>query len=342
MLARALKRRLKIGGCAATIALSLILALATIQGCTHRAKANAEIPPALSSSKQIRTILDKQELQQVLVYYATPDGRYLVPVTVGINPTRELAKTAVEKLLAGPAREGLARTIPEGTKLKEIYSLTGENTAYVDLTKEFLQLKSAKEAKLALDSLALTLTELGGIDSITVLVEGQKIERLGDLEVREPVRRPPAVNPILEGQGASSDTVQVYFSDKNALYLIPITIPVPKGKEGERERVALEALIKGPPPGSGLLPTVWPGTKLINFFIRDGVAWVNFSQEALAYGGGSTAERMFVNSVLLTLTEAVTVNKVQFLFEGEKRVHLPEGTPVDQPLPRPEQINMIY
>jgi len=320
----------------------LILALLGIPGCTRRTKATPAAPPPLTSNKQVRPLLDKKELRQVLIYYATADGRYLVPVTVSINPTREVAKTAVEKLLAGPAQDGLAPTLPEGTKLKEIYSIAGENIAYVDLTKEFLQLKTPKEAQLALNSLVLTLTELGGIDSISILVEGQRVDKLGDLKVEGPLKRPPAVNPLFEGKGVDTDTVQVYFSDKNALYLIPVAIPVPKGKEKEKERVALEALIKGPPPDSGLLPTVWPGTKLINFFIQDGVAWVDFSREALAYGGGSTAEIMFVNSVLFTLTEGFTVNKVQFLFEGERREHLPEGTPVAQPLPRPEHINMIY
>lgn len=339
MLDPSLKGKLKIGGC--VIILFLLLALTGAQGCTRRAKV-AAAPSLTSPNKQMRPILDKQLLRQVLIYYATPDGRYLVPVTVSINPTREVAKTAVEKLLAGPAQDGLVRTVPEGTKLKEIYSIGGENIAYVDLTKEFLQLKNSREAELALDSLVLTLTELEGIDSISILVEGQKVGQLGGLKVEDILKRPPLVNALVKGEGDNTNTVQVYFSDKNALYLIPVAVPIPKGKEKERERMAIEALIKGPPPDSGLLPTVWPGTRLINFFIQDGVAWVDLSREALAYGGGSTAEIMFVNSVLFTLTEGFSVNKVQFLFEGEKRDHLPEGTPVNRPLSRPEYINVIY
>ncbi|SMC00172.1 germination protein M [Thermanaeromonas toyohensis ToBE] len=340
MSALSLKRRLKVGGCLASILL-LVLALAGTYGCTRRAKV-AAAPPLTISDKQMRPILYRQELRQVLIYYATPDGRYLVPVTVSINPTREVAKTAVEKLLAGPAQDGLARTIPEGTKLREVYSVAGENIAYVDLTKELLQLKTPYEAELALRSLVLTLTELEGIENIRILVEGQRVEQLGGLKVEDTLKRPSSVNSLVKEEGKKGDTVQVYFSDKNALYLIPVAVPIPPGKEKERERVAMEALIKGPPPDSGLLPTVWPGTKLLNFFIQDGVAWVDLSREALSYGGGSTAETMFVNSLLFTLTEDFSVTKVQLLFEGKKRDHLPEGTPVNRPLSRPEHLNVIY
>lgn len=277
----------------------------------------------------------------MLIYYATSDLRYLVPVTVVINPTREVAKTAVEKLLAGPADDSLARTMPEGVKLREVYSISGEKIAYVDLTSDLLKLKDTREADLAVRSLILTLTELNDIAGVRILVEGQVMPELAGIKLDETLKRPPWINSLIKGQEKVT-AVQVYFSDKNALHLIPVALAAQPTKEEDLPRAAVTALLAGPPKDSGLLPTVWPGTRLRNFYIQEGIAFVDLSKEAIAYGGGSIAETVFINSLLWTLTQFPSINRVQLLIEGEKKDYLPEGTPVKEPLPRPAYLNMVH
>ncbi|HBT48144.1 MAG TPA: hypothetical protein DEA73_09780 [Peptococcaceae bacterium] len=315
------------------------LALLWSPGCGR--KATKEPSPAPGAGKQTRPLLYDTELAQVLVYYATADGRYLVPVTISINPTREVAKTAVEKLVAGPPEDGLKATMPEGVKLREVYALTGEKTAYVDFTSDLLKIQDAHEAELALRSLVLTLTELQGIEGVRVMVEGQNIPELAGIKLEEPLKRPPAVNSLVQGKEQEA-FVQVYFSDEQALHLVPVAVAAPGSGEGDLPRAAVEALLAGPPKDSGLLATVWPGTRLLDFTVRDGVAVVDLSKEAVGYGGGSTMETLFVDSLLWTLTQYPSINKVQLLIEGEKREYLPEGTPIREPLPRPGHLNMVY
>ncbi|MGI9953386.1 GerMN domain-containing protein [Moorellaceae bacterium AZ2] len=327
-------------GCRVVWVLLLALALLWSPGCGR--KAATEAVPAPGPVKQTRPLLYDKELAQVLIYYATPDLRYLVPVTVAINPTREVAKTAVEKLLAGPPEDGLTSTMPEGVKLREVYALAGEKTAYVDFTSDLLKIKDTREAELALRSLVLTLTELEAIEGVRVMVEGQNIPQLAGVKLEETLKRPPAVNSLLKGEEGKETPVQVYFSDENALYLVPVTVAAPSKDEKELPRAAVEALLAGPPKDSGLLPTVWPGTKLLHFAVQDGVAVVDLSKEAVGYGGGTTMETLFVDSLLWTLTQFTSIHQVQLLIEGEKKEYLPEGTPIKDPLPRPEHLNMIY
>lgn len=99
------------------------------------------------------------------------------------------------------------------------------------------------------------------------------------------------------------------------MYVVPVTV---KGDKKNLPLSALKRLIAGPPEESGLFPTIWPGTSVKNLQVEDGVATVDFNAKVLGYGGGTTAESMLVNSVVLTLTQFENIEAVQFLVEREK------------------------
>ncbi|MDN5347994.1 MAG: germination protein [Clostridia bacterium] len=305
--------------------------------CSSRQKAPAkELPPA---AKEKRRVLYEREMSQVMVYYLTEDGNYLVPVTVPINPTREVAKVAVEKLLAGPKGEGLQAPIPGEVKLRDIYLLPDEETVFVDFTHKFMEVSDSKKAGLAVKALVLTLTEIYPIGAVQILVEGQKIAKLGDTSIDRPLKRPEVINPLGLEDIKNSKKVKVYFTDAKALRLVPVTVPAPPEAGDDMPRAAVLALIAGPPKDSHLGRTFWPGTRLLDFKVANGVAFVDLSAEAIGYGGGSTAETLLVNSLVFTLTDFPGINKVQLLLEGKKRQYLPEGTIISEPLTRPERLN---
>ncbi|HHP50847.1 MAG TPA: hypothetical protein ENM97_03055 [Moorella mulderi] len=282
-----------------------------------------------------RPLLCEGERRSVLLYYLSQDGAYLVPVTLKLTPTREVAKSAVERLLAGISAEGLQRAFPEGVKLRDVFTLEDRETVYVDLTREVLHM-GKDQAERAIKSLVLTLTELEGVKRVQVLVEGEKLDSIGGVPVGEPLSRPSSINDLLPpGQNRG---VQVYFADPQALFLIPVTVP-PVGGEGPKGAVL--ALLAGPPPGSGLSRTVWPGTRLLAFHLEGSTAVVDLSSEAFGYGGGHTAEICFINSLLFTLTDFPQVSRVQILIEGQRRKFTPGGMDIWEPLPRPEALNPI-
>lgn len=300
------------------------------------ASCGQEQPQKAESRRPAREpLLTKQKQEEVKVYFATKDYRYLVPVTFNISATTGAAQVAVEKLLAGPSDEVLAPVFPEETKLRQLY--LSEETAWVDLTAAATNLSEPKRMAQALEALTLTLTEFPGVTRVQVLIEGQKRETIGGVAVGSPLSRPEAINPLGEG-----NMVTVYFTDKQALYLIPVAVPVPstlaQASPGEQ---ALRLLLAGPPPESRLGRTVWPGTKLLGFSVEGSLATLNFSKEVVGYGGGSTAESLLVKSVVLTVTEIPGITRVQFLIEGQRQSYLPEGTEIKEPLPRPSLVNLI-
>jgi germination protein M len=313
-----------------------VLLLFVLTGCIWGKDIPAEGDKSDSTEKETgsgeREPLLVKDQELVVVYFATPDGKNLVPVTLSIKPTSEAAKIAVEKLLAGPENDFSLPTIPEGTKLKDLY--LQDSTAYVDLTEEILNIPE-ESSEQTIDALVFTLAEFPAVEDVQILINGQVYQKIGAVDISKPIKKPEAINYY--GKSTPSENLaKVYFADSNAIYLVPITIQVDKK---DPSLSALEKLVAGPPKDSGLISTVWQGTKINSLKVEDGLATVDFNVEVLGYGGGSAAETMLVNSVLFTLTQFPEIEGVQFLIDGEKIEYFPEGTDVSSPLSAPRKIN---
>ena len=130
------------------------------------------------------------------------------------------------------------------------------------------------------------------------------------------------VRPWLEKRGLLEEKreVTLYFSDRDAEFLVGETGRITKRKEMEAEAEELiQELIQG--PKGQLLPTLPPDTELISFQLDSkGIGRVNFTR-ALSrdHPGGSSAEMMTVYSVVNSLAlNFPEVKRVQFLVEGEE------------------------
>ncbi|MCX8131087.1 MAG: GerMN domain-containing protein [Clostridia bacterium] len=93
--------------------------------------------------------------------------------------------------------------------------------------------------------------------------------------------------------------------------------------DDNRIKTAVEALLKGP-KNAGLRKTIPDGTKLLNSYLKDGLAVVDFSGEYSS--ANDIAEIVERISVVNTLTEIEGVNKVKILVEGKDLIG-PSGEP---------------
>ena len=311
-------------------------------GCgQNSSEEDNESSAAINATIDNRPLVLISERDTVLVYFASENGEYLVPVTLPINPTKEVAKVSVEKVLAGPGDWLLSGTIPEGTKLKDIY--IRNNVAYVDLTSHFKNFTEYKDIEMAINSLVLTVTEFQEVGAVQFLVEGMIVEEINGFELDRAFERPIYIN-VLGNTNEEDKFLHVYFSDPNALYLIPVGFGINENSTiSQMINSAMQELVKGPHQSSALARTIWPNTRLINvdYDSENSLAIINLSREAIGYGGGSTAEMQLVNSIMFTLVGIDGVDWVQILIEEEDMDYLPEGTDISKPLARPEHINFI-
>ncbi|WP_347488727.1 GerMN domain-containing protein [Desulfoscipio sp. XC116] len=118
--------------------------------------------------------------------------------------------------------------------------------------------------------------------------------------------------------------VTLYFSDDQAMRLVPEERTVTKGDEA-LEAVIIGELINGPQKDN-LEQTIPTGTKLLSVSVVDGVAYVNFSKEfQTKHWGGSSGETMTLYSVVNSLAKLPGIEKVQFLLEGDKEESILNG-----------------
>lgn len=111
----------------------------------------------------------------VTVYFVANDGLHDVPVTRLVAKTNNVIGAAAQAWLAGPGQYGnaLRRTAPAATQLRGINIQNGVVT--VDLTQPFADVSDRPGA---IRTLVETLTEVPGVKSVQVLIEGKSIGEL--------------------------------------------------------------------------------------------------------------------------------------------------------------------
>ena len=137
-------------------------------------------------------------------------------------------------------------------------------------------------------------------------------------------------------KGNNKVEISLYFSDQNGDYL----------QVEKREiamvpglaRATVEELIAGPKT-KGLLRTVPEGTKLLDINVENGLCRIDLSKEFKDnHWGGSSGEILTVYSLVDTLTQFSSIDKVEILVEGQKVETLAGHMDLSVPVIRNTQI----
>lgn len=116
--------------------------------------------------------------EQYSVYYFDPSGQVLVPQPTYQPHGDQAATLLVRRLLAGPdpRLDGVLRSyIPGGTDYVLSVRLSIDGVAEVELTDRLLELGEEEREK-ALAQLAWTLSQVSGVDSMTVQVDKAPVD----------------------------------------------------------------------------------------------------------------------------------------------------------------------
>ncbi|MGB6606386.1 MAG: GerMN domain-containing protein [Atribacterota bacterium] len=128
--------------------------------------------------------------------------------------------------------------------------------------------------------------------------------------------------------------INLYFSDSQAMYLVPEKRKIPQTPSLARQ-VVIE-LIKGP-ENSNLYPTIPQETQVNEVYIADDIVYIDLSEEIFKnHPGGSSGELMTVYSIINTLTEITPIRGVQILVEGNEKESLVGHIDISMPLIRDE------
>ena len=154
-------------------------------------------------------------------------------------------------------------------------------------------------------------------------------------EKKTEVTKPAA--PVVEKKPVSNQKLCfVYIGEDGVVSRKIITREVEKNDSPLVTNINL--LIKGPNPSEaakGYKSLIPSGTRLLSASVRDGIAYLNFSEDFEFNYVGVDGYLGQLMQIVYTATEFSTVKGVQFLIEGQKKEYLgSEGVWIGTPLAR--------
>ena len=153
----------------------------------------------------------------------------------------------------------------------------------------------------------------------------------------EPAQTPEAADDQAASAGtdSASETEEaakvstiVYYQD-NYGYLVPVmcSVPLEDGIAKATLNMMVQSVSNDMQAARLGLRTVLPENTTIDLDISDGLARIDLSKEVLGMADAA-AESNMINAIVQTLTEFESVDRVEFLIDGQKRETLTHGTSV--------------
>ncbi len=161
-----------------------------------------------------------------------------------------------------------------------------------------------------------TLTQLDNVQYVGLTVEGQELfDQTGE------VVGLMNAESFINNDGNEINTyeptrVKLYFANESGDKLIGAYREKYYSTNVPLERFVVEELIAGPSGKiAGLYPSINPQVKIISVTTKDGICYVNLNSAFLTVVNNVSTE-ISIYSIVNSLVELSTVNKVQILIEG--------------------------
>lgn len=159
--------------------------------------------------------------------------------------------------------------------------------------------------------------------------------RVTTTQERRPQQREPSPDPARPNR-LSANLYFIKVADNGRTYPQKVVRPVYYASSPLTETI--NELLAGPSSSeleNGLLNLIPNGSRLLSAAVRDGVAYLNFNQEFRFNSLGAEGTVGQLMQIIYSSTEFPTVERVQFLIEGEQLDYLGgDGIFVGEPLGR--------
>lgn len=279
--------------------------------------------------------------------YLLDKNGFVVPQTVTVPKTLEVAKQALEYLVdGGPITEmlpnGFRAVLPAGTMINGVN--LKDDTIVVDFSKEFENYSAEDEMKI-LQAITYTLTQFKNIKKVKIQINGydQTNMPVNGTPINEGTSRAGGIN-FDNGDVVdviNSKAVTLYFLGQNGdnTYFVPVTKRIAKNENNSYVSVVKE-LIKGPNIASGLYTELHDDIALLEEpTYKNGVVTLNFNEGILSSLQGTALSQNILNELVFSLTEQQGVESVAIKVNGEDKLINESGKEISAPVSRPKSVN---
>ena len=295
---------------------------------------------ALFSLFLLYLIPDNQELEYTLsnndieyeytnsdsVVYLLDSNDYVARTFIpgGKGEIQEQAKYLLESLIIdGPKNNsipnGFRQLIPAGTEIKD---LSLENKVLtINFSKELLDINEKYEEKM-LESIVYTLTNIEGIDSVVIKVEGEVLKELPNSKKQLPTSldRSYGINKYYDISSVNNvDSYTVYYvsSYNNNEYYVPVTKYI-NNADNDKVKIIIDELSSSPIHETNLMSFLSANTSLINYKQDGDILKLNFNDAILENKSSNKILEEVIYTISLSVKDNYDVEEVSFLVNDKE------------------------
>ena len=232
------------------------------------------------------------------------------------TPVADDRERIIEELIAKLSIQPKEMTLRAPvTDFRLLNSETKGSIVTLNFSPEYYDL-SAVEEVLTRTAIVNTMCSFSEIDGVYFLVNG---EELHDADGEEPGIMEPdqfIYNSYTEMRNYERVRLHLYFANEAGNRLVDAYRTVVYNSNMPLERIVLEQVIQGP-NGNFAYPTVNKDTKVINITTRDGICYVNLSDE-FSNEHLDVTPQVALYSIVNSLCELPSIDTVQISVDGQQ------------------------
>ena len=250
--------------------------------------------------------------------------------------TYGLVKELLEKMSNEPEDIYMKKAIPDDVTIDN-YILSDEGGLSLYFNSSYGNYTGVPEI-LRRAAIVKTLCQIPEVEDVQFYVSGQPLTT-SNMEAVGIMRADDFIdNTGGETSYKQNTTLNMYFSDYRGTALVEVPVEITYDATIPLEQLAVEQLMKGPYSIEGVnkknvLPTIPDGTRLNKVTVRENTCYVDFSSEFLNKRKQVTAD-VAIYSVVNTLVELPSVNKVQFSIDGGQVLEYSSSVNFGEPFER--------
>ena len=221
--------------------------------------------------------------------------------------------------LLATAPQKLEYQVPISQGITVLTTNITNKSLVLNLSKEYKQLDTRMEI-LTRASLVKSITQIEGIDSVTIHIDGEPLRDSLDKAIGAMTADMFIDNAGEEISTYEKVTIRLYFANEAGDGLIAVDRSKAYNTNISLDKFVVEELLKGPGTTTqGVYPSINPATKLISTLVKDNTCYVNFDSTFLTQVYEVKAE-VVIYSIVNSLCELPGIDRVQILVAGSTDV----------------------
>lgn len=274
---------------------------------------------------------NSSEAKEYIVYYLDHDENKVTGKSIRIEgtDTREILQSLFYELRTQPESTSFKSAIPENVKLESF--AYDDYQLVLNFSEEYHSMSPAREV-LARAAIVRTLCQVSGINYVAFNVDGEALVNVSGILVGYMTADQFVDNEGNEINAYEKVSLTLYYADGSGSSLEAHLVDRVYNSNISMDRLVVEELIAGPQDSGSEengYATISPDTKIVSVTTRDNTCYVNLNESFLTLQGNITPE-VAIYSIVNSLVELSSVNKVQISINGNTDLVFMETIPLSQ------------